>query len=131
MYNNVVLFDGVCSLCNASVDFIIRHEKGDKLTFASLQSDVGKAIIEKSGVEVIPDSILLYNDGKLLVESTAVLCIARFLRRPYSWLNFLSIVPMNIRDTVYRLVARNRYKWFGKRDTCRIPTPQERDKLLG
>ncbi|MEN8697375.1 MAG: DCC1-like thiol-disulfide oxidoreductase family protein [Bacteroidia bacterium] len=131
MYNNVVLFDGVCSLCNASVDFIIRHEKGDKLTFASLQSDVGKAIIEKSGVEVIPDSILLYNDGKLLVESTAVLCIARFLKRPYSWLNFLSIVPMNIRDTVYRLVARNRYKWFGKRDTCRIPTPQERDKLLG
>ena len=131
MYNNVVLFDGVCSLCNASIDFIIRHEKGDKLTFASLQSDVGKAIIEKSGVEVIPDSILLYNDGKLLVESTAVLCIARFLKRPYSWLNFLSIVPMNIRDTVYRLVARNRYKWFGKRDTCRIPTPQERDKLLG
>ncbi|MDA9111041.1 DCC1-like thiol-disulfide oxidoreductase family protein [Bacteroidia bacterium] len=131
MYNNVVLFDGVCSLCNASVDFIIRHEKGDKLTFASLQSDVGKAILEKSGVEVIPDSILLYNDGKLLVESTAVLCIARFLKRPYSWLNFLSIVPMNIRDTVYRLVARNRYKWFGKRDTCRIPTPQERDKLLG
>ncbi|MBT6235256.1 MAG: DUF393 domain-containing protein [Bacteroidetes bacterium] len=131
MYNNVVLFDGVCSLCNASIDFIIRHEKGDKLTFASLQSDVGKAILEKSGVEVIPDSILLYNDGKLLVESTAVLCIARFLKRPYSWLNFLSIVPMNIRDTVYRLVARNRYKWFGKRDTCRIPTPQERDKLLG
>ena len=131
MYNNVVLFDGVCSLCNASIDFIIRHEKGDKLTFASLQSDVGKAILEKSGVEVIPDSILMYNDGKLLVESTAVLCIARFLKRPYSWLNFLSIVPMNIRDTVYRLVARNRYKWFGKRDTCRIPTPQERDKLLG
>ena len=131
MYNNVVLFDGVCSLCNASIDFIIRHEKGDKLTFASLQSDAGKAILEKSGVEVIPDSILLYNDGKLLVESTAVLCIARFLKRPYSWLNFLSIVPMNIRDTVYRLVARNRYKWFGKRDTCRIPTPQERDKLLG
>lgn len=131
MYNNVVLFDGVCSLCNASVDFIIRHEKGDKLTFASLQSDVGKAILEKSGVEVIPDSILLYNDGKLLVESTAVLCIARFLKRPYSWLNFLSIVPINIRDTAYRLVARNRYKWFGKRDTCRIPTPQERDKLLG
>lgn len=131
MQDNVVLFDGVCSLCNASVDFIVRNEKGNRLKFASLQSAVGQKIIAKAGFGNVPDSILFYTDGVLLAESSAVLQVASYLKTPYRWATIFGIVPRVIRDKVYQLIARNRYSWFGKRDTCRIPTATERDKFLG
>ena len=127
----MVLFDGVCSLCNASVDMIVRNENGNALKFASLQSDVGKEVIAKSGLENVPDSILFYSEGTLYAESDAVLHVVRFLRVPYKWLVVFKIVPRLARDRMYRLIARNRYKWFGKRDTCRVPTELEREKILG
>jgi predicted DCC family thiol-disulfide oxidoreductase YuxK len=131
MINNLVLFDGVCSLCNGSVDLIVRNENGNALKFASLQSDLGKEVIKKSGLENVPDSILFYSEGTLYAESDAVLRVVKFLKMPYKWLVVFRVMPRMIRDGMYRLIARNRYRWFGKRDTCRVPTAQEREKILG
>ncbi|PCJ66051.1 MAG: thiol-disulfide oxidoreductase [Bacteroidetes bacterium] len=129
--NNVVLFDGVCNLCNRSVDLLIRKEKGNELLFASLQSEVGRVLIEQSGLNDVPDSILFYSDGELYARSEAVMKAAVFLRRPYKWIGIFSIVPVPIRDYIYNLIARNRYSWFGKKETCRVPTEAERKKILG
>jgi predicted DCC family thiol-disulfide oxidoreductase YuxK len=129
--NNIVLFDGVCNLCNRSVDFIIRNEKSYKLQFASLQSDVGKSIVSKSGLDEIPDSVMLYVDGKLLVRSDAVLAISTYLKRPYAYGTIFKYVPKVLRDSVYNLIAKNRYRWFGKKETCRVPSADERERFLG
>ncbi len=131
MINNLVLFDGVCSLCNGSVDLIVRNEDGNALKFASIQSDLGKKVIEKSGLEGLPDSLLFYSEGVVYAESDAVLRVVKFLKMPYKWLVVFRVIPRMFRDCVYRLIARNRYRWFGKRDICRVPTIQEREKILG
>ena len=129
--NNIVLFDGVCNLCNRSVDFIIRNEKSHKLQFASLQSDVGKSIVSKSGLDETPDSVMLYVDGKLLVRSDAALAISTYLKRPYVYGIIFRYVPKILRDSVYNLIAKNRYRWFGKKEKCRVPSADERDRFLG
>lgn len=129
--NNIVLFDGVCNLCNRSVDFIIRNEKSDKLQFASLQSDVGKSIVNKSGLDEIPDSVMLFVDGELLVRSDAALAISTYLKRPYVYGIIFKYVPKILRDSVYNLIAKNRYRWFGKKETCRVPSADERERFLG
>lgn len=131
MKDKVVLFDGVCSLCNASVDFIVRNESGNELKFASLQSDYAQKILEDIGAIKVPDSILFYEKDRLMVESSAALAVAKYLRWPYRLVVLCNIVPRFLRDWVYRLIARNRYRWFGKRDTCRVPTAAEREKFLG
>ena len=129
--NNIVLFDGVCNLCNRSVDFIIRNEKSHKLQFASLQSDVGKSIVNKSGLDEIPDSVMLFVDGELLVRSDAALAISTYLKRPYVYGIIFKYVPKILRDSVYNLIAKNRYRWFGKKETCRVPSADERERFLG
>ena len=129
--DNVVLFDGVCSLCNVSVDFIVCHERGNKLKFASLQSEVGERIIDIAGISEVPDSILFYTNGKLLVRSTAVLKVAGYLSFPWILAVVFRIIPRVLRDAAYKTIATNRYKWFGKRNTCRVPTSGERNKFLG
>ena len=129
--DNVVLFDGVCNLCNSSVDFIVRHERSNTLKFASLQSKVGKRIVLESGLEEVPDSILFYRGGKLYVRSTAVLMVAGFLSFPWMLAVVFRIFPRVLRDAAYKTIADNRYKWFGKRDTCRVPTSAEQAKFLG
>ncbi|MEJ6786174.1 MAG: DCC1-like thiol-disulfide oxidoreductase family protein [Bacteroidota bacterium] len=129
--NNIVLFDGVCNLCNRSVDFIIRNQKSHKLQFVSLQSDVGKSIVNKSGLDEIPDSVMLYVDGKLLVRSDAALAISTYLKRPYVYGIIFKYVPKILRDSVYNLIAKNRYRWFGKKETCRVPSADERERFLG
>jgi predicted DCC family thiol-disulfide oxidoreductase YuxK len=129
--NNVVLFDGVCNLCNKSVDFLVRNEKGNSLYFASLQSDVGKKLIKKSDLTQVPDSILFYQDGEVYVRSQAILKITKFLQLPYRFGNVFYIVPKVVRDGIYKLIARNRYRWFGKKETCRVPTMADKSKFLG
>ena len=129
--NNIVLFDGVCNLCNRSIDFIIRNQKSHKLQFVSLQSDVGKSIVNKSGLDEIPDSVMLYVDGKLLVRSDAALAISTYLKRPYVYGIIFKYVPKILRDSVYNLIAKNRYRWFGKKEKCRVPSADERERFLG
>jgi predicted DCC family thiol-disulfide oxidoreductase YuxK len=139
MADPVVLFDGVCNLCNRAVDFILTHERdcGPKLRFAPLQSDVGRALLEGvSGAEAArasaePDTIVLVEGGEASTYSTAALRIARHLRPPFGWAFVLLAVPRPIRDAVYRFVARRRYKWFGKTATCRVPTPELAGRFLG
>lgn len=127
----IILFDGVCNLCNASVNFLIDRDISRSFRYASLQSDTGKELMRKfqKNPEVI-DSVVVVKDGKLLTKSDAALEIASLLPFPYPLSALFRIIPKFLRDHVYDLIARNRYKWFGTNDTCRIPDKQTRELFL-
>ena len=124
--------------------FVVDHERADSpLRFAALQSDVAeKLLVEAFGEEQArairsgtdgsgdPDSVVLIEDGKAYTHSTGALRVARYLRAPWRWFRVLSIVPRPLRDVVYRWFARNRYRWFGKTDSCRVPTPELKARFL-
>jgi predicted DCC family thiol-disulfide oxidoreductase YuxK len=127
----VVLFDGVCNLCNGYVNWLIDHDKNNLFKFASLQSNAGKKLVNQLGLQGnYLDTIVLYDNGKGYTHSTAVLRILKQLNGIYSLAVIFFIVPAYIRNKVYNMVARNRYKWFGKRDTCRVPTPELKNRFL-
>jgi predicted DCC family thiol-disulfide oxidoreductase YuxK len=127
----VIVFDGVCNLCNASVDFIIKRDNKGVFQFAPNQSEAGDQIISQAGLDVFEaDTLVLWEDGQTYVRSTAVLRIARRLGLPWKLAYGFMIIPRAIRDFAYRLVAKNRYRIFGQRDTCRLPTPEERSRFL-
>ncbi len=125
-----MLFDGTCNLCNGAVQFIVDHERGPTLKFASLQSDAAGALLGAPLPPGDPDTVMLVEDGRTYTHSSAALRIARHLRAPWRWLVVFAIVPRFVRDAVYRWVARNRYRWFGKTETCRVPTPELRARFL-
>ena len=132
MNKPVILFDGVCNLCNASVRFIIRRDRKNNFRFASLQSDFAQQLFQQlqfdaSGI----DSVVLYENGKLYVRSTAALKIARGLNGLWFLLYGFIVVPPFIRDAVYDFIARNRYKWFGKKDFCAMPEPGMKERFIG
>ena len=131
-HKQLILFDGICNLCNASVLYVIKHDKANRFMFAPLQSEVGRQIIQKFNVDPTKtDSILLYSEEKgLTVKSTAALHIAKHLSFPRSLMTVFFIVPTFIRNWVYDFVAKNRYKWYGKKDACMIPTPELKAKFL-
>lgn len=127
--HHVVLFDGVCNLCNASINFVIDRDAEAVFRFAPLQSDVGRALV--SGCEVKgEDSIVLVEDGRCYVRSDAALRIARRLDGAWRLLGVLRVVPRPLRDAAYRIIARNRYRWFGRQESCRLPTPDLRARFL-
>lgn len=128
----LILFDGVCNLCNSSVVYVIKHDKNDVFRFAPLQSDVGKAIIEKYHIDTSKtDSILLYSEASgLKIKSTAAIAIASKLGFPRNILSAFLVLPAFIRNWFYDFIARNRYKWYGKKDACMIPTPELKSKFL-
>ena len=131
--NAVVLFDGVCNLCNGAVTFIIDRDPDAYFRFAPLQSETGGARLEPGHRD--PDridaleSIVLLENGQRFTRSTAALCIARRLRGVWPLYAFI-VVPRPVRDRVYRWIARNRYRWFGKTDACRLPTPELARRFL-
>lgn len=128
----VLFFDGVCNLCNGFVQKIIRNDKKGLFMFSSLQSDTGAAMLEYIGQQgaPAPDSLILLHEGKYYTRSDAALMTAKLLGG--AWKLFLVgyIAPRPIRDRIYDLVARNRYKWFGKQDNCMIPTPELKARFL-
>ncbi len=128
----LILFDGVCNLCNSSINYVIKHDKHDVFMFAPLQSVVGNEIIAKYNLDTSKtDSILLYSEEKgLKIKSSAALAISSKLGFPRNLLGFFYIVPNFIRNWVYDYVAKNRYKWYGKKDACMIPTPKLQAKFL-
>ncbi len=127
----VVLFDGVCNLCNGSVRFVIERDPHKHFQFAPLQSETATTLIGGTADPLaMPDSIVLVDDGRLYVRSTAALRIARRLRFPWPILWVFMAVPRPLRDRVYDVIARHRYGWFGKRDTCMVPTKEIRDRFL-
>jgi len=129
--NTVVLFDGVCNLCNSSVDFLIKRDSKRKFRYASLQSDTAQQLLKDANYQgELLGSIVVVADGTIREKSNAVLFLASQLGGIYRLLSIFSIVPKKIRDWIYDRVASNRYRWFGKRDTCRLPTKEEKRLFL-
>lgn len=128
----LILFDGVCNLCNSSVQYIINHDKHDIFLFAPLQGETGQKIISYFNIDTSKtDSIILYSEEKGIdYKSTAALKIATKIGFPQNLLSAFLIVPAFIRNWVYDFIARNRYKWYGKKDECMIPTPDLKSKFL-
>ncbi|OWA34436.1 thiol-disulfide oxidoreductase DCC [Saccharibacillus sp. O16] len=128
----IVLIDGVCHFCQGAVRFIVKRDPKGHFNFASLQSQLGGELAGGVGFEESgePNTLVLVEEGRRYVRSTAALRIARKLRFPWPLLYALIIVPRPLRDAIYRWVARNRYRWFGKDDTCPIPPPGVRRRFL-
>jgi predicted DCC family thiol-disulfide oxidoreductase YuxK len=127
----IVLFDGVCNFCNGSVNFIIAHDPNGYFKFAPLQSYIGKELLDKSGIDTDEtDSIILIEDEKAYTYSTAALRIARKLSGLWSWFYVLRAMPRFIRDFFYKLFAKYRYRLFGKKDVCMMPTPEIKQRFL-
>jgi predicted DCC family thiol-disulfide oxidoreductase YuxK len=128
----IVFFDGVCNLCNASVDFLVRRDRERHLRYASLQSDIGQRMLADVGLPTSEFGSFIYLDrGRLHMRSSGAIRVAMRLGGLWTLMGIFLVVPPFIRDAVYDGVARNRYRWFGKRDTCRLPTAEERDLFLG
>lgn len=132
MANPIVLFDGVCNLCSGSVQFVLKRDPEARFRFASLQSEAGQTIQAEHGLDPgVLSSVLLLEEGRLYRESDAALRIARHLPGAWKLLTVFKIIPRPIRDGMYRFIARNRYRWFGKAETCWLPTPELRGRFLG
>lgn len=128
----IVLFDGVCNLCNRSVQFIIRRDDKEKFLFASLQSEAGKALLQQFHLpsDADPESIILIKGQAVYRYSSAVLQIARNLGGVWSLAYAFIILPRFVRDGIYKFIARNRYRWFGRQDSCMLPTAALKAKFL-
>lgn len=126
----IVLFDGVCNVCDRSVQFIIAHDPAHKFQFASLQSEVGETFIENYQLPKGLDSMVFIEGEDVYFKSTAALKIAKQLSGFYSVLAIFLVIPTPIRDFLYDVIAKNRYKWFGKKDHCMIPDPEDRQRFL-
>lgn len=128
----VVLFDGVCNLCNSTVHFIIARDPAAYFRFAPLQSASAAALLGDKAppTDAAPDSVMLVEGGKIYQASTAALRIARKLQGPWKLLYGFIVVPRILRDPVYYFIAHHRYQWFGKADACWLPTPELRSRFL-
>lgn len=127
----IVLFDGVCNLCNRSVQFVIKRDPQRKFMFASLQGKKGQEVLKRFDLPVNDlNSFILLEGDKVYTRSTGALRVLRGLGGGWKLVYGLIVLPKFIRDAVYNLVARNRYKWYGKKDECMVPTPELRSRFL-
>ncbi|WP_299113312.1 DUF393 domain-containing protein [uncultured Winogradskyella sp.] len=129
----LILFDGICNLCNSSVLYVIKRDTKNKFMFAPLQSNIGQSIINEFSIDTVKiDSIILYKpkERRIFHKSSAILRIAKSLSFPTKLMAVFFIVPNFIRNWVYNYVAKNRYKWYGKKEACMIPTPELKAKFL-
>lgn len=128
--NPVILFDGVCNLCNGTVDFLLKRDRKKLFRYAALQSESGKALIHKFYIPEQTDSVILIKLNKVYLESDAAIEITNMLPFPWKLGIIFRIIPKFIRNKIYMWVAKNRYRWFGKREICRIPAPGERELFM-
>lgn len=129
--NHIVLFDGVCNLCNWAVNFIMKHDPAQNFKFASLQSEKGKELLREFNVSLDEESVVfIRKDGRTFVKSDAALNICSHLKGPVKFLSIFTLLPRFLRDSVYSFIARIRYKFFGKKEACRIPTKEERARFI-
>lgn len=132
----IVLYDGVCNLCDFTVRFILPRDPKGKFSFASLQGEFAKETAKadplvRSAIGThSPETLILIEDGRIYERSSAVLRIVSQLQFPWNLLGVLRIIPGPIRDAIYRWIARNRYRWFGKQDTCLLPSPEWKSRFL-
>jgi predicted DCC family thiol-disulfide oxidoreductase YuxK len=127
----LILFDGVCNLCNGFVQFVIARDPGGRFQFGALQSAAAQQVLAQYDLpRPLPDSIVLVEDGRIFTRSTAALRIARHLTFPWRLAGPLLVVPPSWRDWTYDLVAHRRYRWFGRREYCMIPTPGIQSRFI-
>jgi predicted DCC family thiol-disulfide oxidoreductase YuxK len=132
MNGPILFFDGVCNLCHGAVQFVIRHDRRGVIRFASLQSRAGKAAVAavQQRYGRVPDSLIFLDGAEYFVESDAALHVAHYLDGGWKALGWLRIFPRFLRNAVYRIVARYRYRWFGRQDACMLPTPALKQRFL-
>ncbi|PKB00502.1 putative DCC family thiol-disulfide oxidoreductase YuxK [Flavobacteriaceae bacterium MAR_2009_75] len=128
----IILFDGVCNLCNNAVQFVIKRDENDVFRYAALQSEVGRQLTKERGIDTSTvDSIILIDPGTAYyTKSTAALEIGKGLKGYRTISSILSVIPSNLRDIVYDFIAKNRYKWYGRKDQCMVPNPELQSKFL-
>lgn len=126
----IVLFDGVCNFCDASVQFIIKRDRQGYFRFAALQSSKGEELLEKYQLPTKWNSVLVIENEKVYDSSDAALVICKHLNGLWKLFFVFKIIPKPIRDHIYKYIARNRYKWFGQKDSCTLPSPEIRHRFL-
>jgi len=127
----IILFDGVCNYCNGMVNFLIRHDRKKILRFAALQSKAGQELLQQYQLPTTAfDTFILIEQGKVYNRSTAGLRLYNKLPWYWQWTQVFWIIPRFLRDAVYNLIARNRYKWFGKKEECMVPTEDVKSRFL-
>ncbi len=124
----IVFFDGVCNLCNGAVDFLLRFDRTGQLKFAPLQGESARELLSPHVRQL--DSIVFYCDEQVLTRSSAAFALMKYLSWPWRWFKIFKILPRAATDWIYQRVAANRYRWFGKRDTCRLPSAREKVRFL-
>lgn len=127
----ILLFDGVCNVCNATVQFVVEHEREPTIRFASLQSEAGSRLVAERGLPNDVSTVVLVDGDRVYTRSAAAVAVLRHLKAPWRWLAVLWIVPRPLRDLGYDVFARLRYRLFGKREQCMVPTPELRARFLG
>jgi len=127
---SIVLFDGICNLCNASVQFILKKDREEQFLFASLQSDAAKKILLHYKEKKIGDSIVLIQNGQVYQKSVAVLKISKHLKWPWNMFSVAEYLPESLNNKFYDLVAKHRYKWFGRKDQCIMMIPEYKNRFI-
>lgn len=132
MQHPIILFDGVCNLCNGFVQFILKHEQQQEIHFTTLKSKQGIALLQQYNlpIEQTPSSIVLIEKNQCYTQSTAILRISQYLVKPWKYGRYLMIIPKPLRDILYQLIARNRYYFFGQATTCWLPTAALQQRFL-
>lgn len=128
--DKIILFDGICNFCDRSVQFILKHDRQEQFLFTSLQGDVGQKLLKKYQIPSSMNSLVLLDEEKYYVKSTAVLRICKELRGAWKLLYGLIIIPRPIRDFVYQFIANHRYQWFGQKKSCRLPSAKTGKRFL-
>ncbi|MED4228963.1 thiol-disulfide oxidoreductase DCC family protein [Neobacillus cucumis] len=126
----IILFDGECNFCDYSVQFIIKRDPNGLFKFASLQSDIGKELLHKYNTSSNIDSLVLIEDKNCYFKSSAALRVCKNLKGAWKLPYFLLLIPKPLRDFCYGIIAKNRYKWFGTKESCMLPSPEDRNRFL-
>jgi predicted DCC family thiol-disulfide oxidoreductase YuxK len=127
---DIILFDGICNLCNSGVQFIIKRDSNGHFKFASIQSETGQRLLKKHGISNKIDSIVVIENEKIYIKSDAALHISKYLDGYWKYLILLKVLPAAFRDFLYDIVAKNRYKWFGKKESCMLPALETKARFL-
>ncbi|WP_144484986.1 thiol-disulfide oxidoreductase DCC family protein [Bacillus pumilus] len=128
---HLILFDGVCNVCSGAVQFVIKRDPNERMMFASLQSETGQRILKENGLPLDEFNSFIYIEkGTLYTKSTGILKAMRQLKGIYRWSYLFLAIPRPIRDWFYEQIAKNRYKWFGQKTSCMMPTPDIQKRFL-
>lgn len=128
---NLILFDGVCNLCSALVQFIIRHDREAKFRFAAIQSEIGREIFQSRGLDTADlQTFVFIADGKMFLRSDAAIEVVARFGGAWRIFRVFQFVPRIVRDSIYSTIARNRYRWFGRKEVCMVPTPENKERFL-